>query len=177
MSNKTDNLDEMLECAIREAGAIGHMEELAREERERRRAAYMRFASYVTAACFIVACGIGIDYKLSRDARNVGYGFNPAAGQAGGSEITAQMQARNIDAARELIVAAKSKVEENMKEPVTDDSEYIAQLKSDRDELDLLDAVCLLRKGKYIRAKKALKTIESGGGAFAHEAGKLLKAL
>lgn len=174
MSSKMDNLDELLECAVREAGAIRHMEELDRQERMRRRG--MRFMSYGAAACVSLGA-FGMDYKLSSDARKVGYGFIPADGQAGGSEITALMQEKKIDEARELIVEAKSKIEEEFAVPLSDDPEYMAQLAADKDELDLLDAVCLLRKGKWLKGKKALKKIEAESGAFAQDAKDLLEKL
>lgn len=169
-----DNLDELLECAVREVGAIRHMEELDRQERLRRRV--MRFMSYGAAACVSLGA-FGMDYKLSNDARKVGNGFIPADGQAGGSEITALMQEEIIDEARELIVEAKSKIDEELAAPISDDPEYLAQLAADKDELDLLDAVCLLRKGKYFKGKKALKKIVSENGAFAQDAKDLLEKL
>lgn len=176
MSKKMDNLDELLECAIRETGAIRHMEELDRQERLRRRKASMRFMSYGAAACVSLGA-FGMDYKLSNDARKVGNGFIPADGQAGGSEITALMQDKKIAEAKDLIVAAKVQIEEEMKAPPSDDPEYLIQLTADKEELDLLEAVCLLREGRYFRAKKALKKITSTDGAFAKEAKELLEKL
>lgn len=53
----------------------------------------------VTFVCSIAAClimFIGIDLSLSSIARRVGYSFEPAAGQMGGSEITALMQENGL---------------------------------------------------------------------------------
>ena len=133
-------------------------------------------AALSDAACVILA-GSGLDLKLSRDARSAGYAFIPADGQAGGSEITALMQEKKIDQAQALIVLAKEKVQEEILAPVSSDPDYLTQLEADKDELNLLDAVCLLRKGKYFKAKKALKAIASANGAFAEEARTLLKEL
>lgn len=174
MSSKMENLDELLECAIREYGIIRHMEDLAR--REHRRRTQLKYFSYGVAACVIMAGG-GLDLELRRDARSAGYAFIPADGQAGGSEITALMQERKIDQAQALIVLAKEKVHEEILAPVSSDPDYLTQLEADKDELNLLDAVCLLRKGKYFKAKKALKAIASANGAFAEEARTLLKEL
>lgn len=175
MSKKMDNLDELLECAIRETGAIRHMEELARLNQKRRM--FLQALSYGAAACLFIGAPFGIDHKLSGEARKVGYAFIPADGQAGGSEITALMQDKKIAEAKDLIVAAKVQIEEEMKAPPSDDPEYLIQLTADKEELDLLEAVCLLREGRYFRAKKALKKITSTDGAFAKEAKELLKKL
>ena len=53
----------------------------------------------------------------------------------------------------------------------------MVQLDVDRQELDLLEAVCALRKGQYFRSRRLLKAIAAGGGAFAPEASSLLEQL
>ena len=89
MSNDIDKLDQMLECAIREKWAVEHMKELDRREKIRRRR-YVRSWAFGVAASFAIV--IGIDAKLSHDARSAGYAFDPTFGQMGGSEISALMQ-------------------------------------------------------------------------------------
>ena len=61
--------------------------------------------------------------------------------------------------------------------PSSDDPEYMTQLKIDSQELDLLEAVCYMRQGKYFKAKKYLKRIVAGGSHFSAEAEKLLGEL
>lgn len=174
MNNDLQSLDELLECAIREKGAIAHMEELDRKGKTVHHHWLHTFA-YGAAACIaIAAC---TDLKLSSDARKAGYGFDPTYGQAGGSEITALMQERKINEAIRQIDLAYDKVNAEIESPSSSDPEYIQQLNSDLQELDLLEAVCMMRKGQYFKSRKALKAIASSGGAFADEANKLLNDL
>lgn len=171
---KNDNLDTMLECAIREKGVMEHMAEIDRQEQRLRRRR-VQFFSYGIAACLaVVAC---TDLKLSHDARTAGYAFDPAFGQMGGSEITALMAEKRIDEAIVKIEDARDALSTEKMAPSSTDPEYIQQLEADGQELDLLDAVCLMRKGKYFKAKKALKAIIAEGGAWSAEADRLLENL
>lgn len=174
MSNRIENLDEMLECAIREKGAIEYMERLDRRKMIRRRKSILYWSCSAAAA---IAVLIGLNLKLGYDARSAGYSFDPAFGQMGGSEITALMQEKRISEAEARIKQARLRLAEETAFPSSSDPDYLLQLSTDSQELDLLDAVCLLRKGRYFKAKKALKAIVEAGGAFAEEAGQLLERL
>ena len=87
------------------------------------------------------------------------------------------MQKREIDQAEDAIVAARQKLSLELANPSSSDPEYMVQLDVDRQELDLLEAVCALRKGQYFRSRRLLKAIAAGGGAFAPEASSLLEQL
>ena len=120
-----NDIDEMLECAIREKGLLADMAKLdaAALKHERRRT--------VTFVCSIAAClimFIGIDLSLSSIARRVGYGFEPAAGQMGGSEITALMQEKRIDEALEKRELIKISVLKNC----ADDPKELARILAER---------------------------------------------
>lgn len=172
---KTDNetLNELLESAIREKAAIKHMEELDR--RSRLRVRRIRFISYSAAACVALFAFTGL--KLGHDARTAGYAFNPVAGQMGGSEITALMQEKQIIQALNAINDSRTLLAKEMADPSSPDPEYLDQLESDRQELDLLEAVCWLRQGHYFKGKKALKAIAARGGVYATEALSILESL
>lgn len=174
MNSNTQDLNELLECAIREKGAIGHMVELDRRERIQRRRRLQYFAYGVAACIAVIAC---TDISLSSTARKAGYAFDPTFGQMGGSEITALMQEKKIDEAMLKIYDAIMQVEAEMVSPSSQDPEYTLQLKNDREELDLLEAICLMRKGKYFKARKALKAIAEAGGFFSSEASELLEKM
>lgn len=171
---KNDNLDTMLECAIREKGVMEHMAEIDRHERQQR-IRRVQFFSYGVAACLAVVACTGI--KLSHDARTAGYAFDPAFGQMGGSEITALMAEKHIDEAVLKIEDARDALSYEKATPSSTDPEYLQQLEADEQELDLLEAVCLMRKGKYFKAKKALKAIIAEGGAWSAEAEQLLESM
>ena len=168
---KNDNLDTMLECAIREKGVMEHMAEIDRHEQQQRRRR-VQFFSYGVAACLAVIVCTGI--KLSHDARTAGYAFDPAFGQMGGSEITALMAENHIDEAVLKIEDARDALSYEKATPSSTDPEYLQQLEADEQELDLLEAVCLMRKGKYFKAKKVLKAIVAEGGSWSAEAEHLL---
>lgn len=171
---KNDNLDTMLGCAIREKGVMEHMAEIDRhEQRQRRRR--VQFFSYGVAACLAVIVCTGM--KLIHDARTAGYAFDPAFGQMGGSEITALMAENHIDEAVFKIEDARADLSYEKAAPSSTDPEYLQQLEADEQELDLLEAVCLMRKGRYFKAKKTLKSIIAEDGAWSAEAKQLLESM
>ena len=171
MSNKIDNLDQMLECAIRENGAIEHMKELDRREQVRRRQHISSWAFGVAASLTVVIC---INLKLGYDARTAGYAFDPTFGQMGGSEITALMQEKRLDEAMVQIDLTRKRLDIELATPPSSDPDYLLQLESDRQELDLLEAICLMRKGRYFKARKTLTAIVDANGAYKAEAQQLL---
>lgn len=168
------DLEEQIECAIREKGAKEHLVALEKSivRQHRKRLGYIAIA-----ASLALMLAIGIDLKLSADIRAVGNAFDPVEGQSGGSEITALMQEGNVDDALLLIDEARILVAEEIAAPSSDDPEYRNQLEIDSQELDLLEAVCYMRQGKYFRAKKLLKSIASSEGHFSIEAERLLGEL
>lgn len=169
MNTEEYNLEEMLESAIREKGAKEFLQRIeARDQRRRRR---WRASAYSFAACLAIVLIGG--WRFSYNTRIAGYAFDPVAGQMGGSEITALMQERQIKEALVKIDEAREMLKEEMAHPGSDDPEYAIQLETDRQELDFLSAVCAMRQGHYFKAKRALKEIEAGGGAFAEEARSL----
>lgn len=171
MTKDKYNLDEMLESAIREKGAKEFLQRV--EARDRRRQRRWRTSVYSFATCLALIV-IG-SWRFSYNTRVAGYSFDPVAGQMGGSEITALMQERQIKEALVKIDEAREILAEEMAHPSSDDPEYRIQLETDRQELDFLSAVCAMRQGRYFKAKRALKEIASGEGAYAEEARSLLK--
>lgn len=171
---KQFDLDEQIECAVREKGAKEHLASLERTLVQQQKRSF-RFAAI--AASFMIMLTVGLDVKLSGDIRTVGYAFNPVEGQSGGSEITALMQDKNIKEALVKIEEARVLIQEEKDNPVHEDQDYLTQLDTDGQELDFLEAVCYMRLGKYIKAKKVLKQIVALGGHFSGEAEKLLNQL
>jgi len=170
-----NELDLMIEAAVREKGAIEHLRELEATSSSKKivpMGRWMKILSWsVAASLAIVAC---VDLKLGHDVREAGYAFDPVAEQRGGSSITALMNDRQIKEALKAIEAARSSVNDQLEAPSTDDPEFILQLETDSEELDFLAAVCHMRQGKYFRSKRELKAVRDGGGAFASDAEKLL---
>ena len=171
---KQFDLDEQIECAVREKGAKAHLAALEQSIMQRQRVLVRTLS---IAASFILLIGVGVDLKLSNDVRAVGYAFNPVEGQSGGSEITALMERKEIKEALAKIDEARIIVGQEIADPISDDPDYLTQLEIDSQELDFLEAVCYMRQGKYFKAKKALKEIASSDGHYSHEAESLLEAL
>lgn len=171
MTKDEYNLDEMLESAIREKGAKEFLQRV--EARDRRRQRRWRTSVYSFAACLAIVVVGG--WRLSYSTSIAGYAFDPVAGQMGGSEITALMQERQIKEALIKIDEARDQLALEMSNPSSTDPEYALQLETDRQELELLSAVCTMRQGYYFKAKRALKVIAAGEGVFAGEARSLLK--
>lgn len=171
---KQFDLEEQIECAIREKGAKAHLTSLEQSIVQRQRVLVRTLS---IAASFILLIGVGVDLKLSNDVRTVGYAFNPIEGQSGGSEITALMESKEIKDALAKIDEARIIVEQEIADPISDDPEYLTQLEMDYQELDFLEAVCYMRQGKYCKAMKSLKAIVSLDGHYSHEAESLLEAL
>lgn len=170
MNTEEYNLEEMLESAIREKGAKEFLQRIEARDQQRRRR--WRTSAYSFAACLAIVVVGG--WRFSYNTRAAGYAFDPVAGQMGGSEITALMQERRIKEALVKIEEARNAIALEMANPSSTDPEYASQLETDRQELDLLSAVCTMRQGQYFKAKRALKEIAAGEGAFAEEARTLL---
>ena len=171
---KQFDLEEQIECAVREKGAKAHLAALEQSIMQRQRVLVRTLS---IAASFILLIGVGVDLKLSNAVRAVGYAFNPVEGQSGGSEITALMERKEIKEALAKIDEARIIVGQEIADPISDDPDYLTQLEIDSQELDFLEAVCYMRQGKYFKAKKALKEIASSDGHYSHEAESLLEAL
>lgn len=168
------DLNEQIDCAIRERGAKSHLMDLEKEI-QHRNSLWVRTVSI--AASFLILLSVGIDVKLSADIREVGYAFNPVEGQSGGSEITALMESKEIKKALVKIDESRVIVANEFENPVSEDPDYMTQLQMDEEELDLLEAVCYMRQGKYLKAKRALRQIVQSAGHYSHEAEQLLNSL
>ena len=168
------DLNEQIDCAVRERGAKSHLIELENDIQQKNR--WLTMTTSI-AASFLILLTIGLDIKLSGDIREIGYAFNPVAGQSGGSEITALMEDKQIKEALDQIESARIALSNEMQNPSYDDEAYIVQLEMDAQELDLLEAVCYMRQGKYFKAKRCLKDIVDGKGSYSSEAEELLNSL
>ena len=168
------DLNEQIDCAVRERGAKSHLIELEKDIQQKNR--WLTMTTSI-AASFLILLTIGLDIKLSGDIREIGYAFNPVAGQSGGSEITALMEDKQIKEALDQIESARIALSNEMQNPSYDDEAYIVQLEMDAQELDLLEAVCYMRQGKYFKAKICLKDIVDGKGSYSSEAEELLNSL
>ena len=84
-----NNIDEIIECVIREKGLLEDMKEIDRRLRKKKRN-HLRTIIFSAAACLIVL--IGVNIRLHSIATRVGYSFTPTFTQRGNSEITALIE-------------------------------------------------------------------------------------
>ena len=161
------NVEEQLDYAIIEHGAIRHLEEY--EARKRRgRILIVRLGSYAAAACVLLAAFVG--GKESYDARVAGRSVTFDDYLRSGSAVTALLNDGENKEALKLIKELRLLTEEE----TASEDEWAAY---EKEELDYLEAVCLLRQGRFISARKALKTIVKQDGYFSAKAEQLLKKL
>lgn len=168
------DIDEQIDCAIREMGAKKHLQQLEHNIANKRR---MRMYTVSVAASFIIFLSLGINYKLNYDVKKAGYEYNLGLDQRAGSGITALMDNKSIKEALEMIDKARVNVDKEIQNPMYNDSEYLIQLEMDSQELDLLEAVCYMRQGKYFKAKKQLKNIVRENGYYSKEAKNLIDSI
>lgn len=173
MTSNTERIDEMLECAIREKGLKNRMGELDAQQKLFWSPTIKR-VFYSAAACVILV--MGGSFKLSNDAKTAGYTYDISGGQRGGAAIIALVEDRKFNEARDMIVVQLAELTSEAAELEKDSPEYI-QLSEDVDELEFLNCICLLRQGKYFKARKALKHIVRGEGIYVNDAMMLLEKL
>lgn len=170
------NIEDVLIGAIQEKAALDRMEALDRQmdakaltARRRRN----RIASIAAACVVLVACG---DIGLKLHTRSVGYGYDMTefSINRGGSAIEASIENRLFKDALEDIESQRESILREMDNPSYDDPDYVDQLANDLEELSFTQAICHLRQGKYFKARKELKEIARGSGAFSSKAQDLL---
>lgn len=169
-----NNIDEIVECAIREKGLLEDMKSIDTKLRIQRRNR-LRTSVFSTAACLAIL--IGVNIRLHSIAIRVGDRFTPTFTQRGNSEITALIQEKRLDEALAKISSSLVEVNAKAAENGISDPDYIAQLTADRQELALLEAVCRLRKGQYLKSRRILKGLVNAGGAWSDDAKILLEKL
>ncbi len=161
------NLDEQLDYAIIEHGAIEHLKEYeSRKQLKSHRIRHvMRMSSYAAAACVVLVACVGL--KEIRDSRRVGYGVDLSGdGAKGASLIVALMnEGNNKEAIR--------KIDEMRPVDIATDGWGLYESQ----ELDFLKAICFMRQGRFLSARKALKVIVEQEGYFSDKAEDLLRQL
>lgn len=164
------NIEEQLDYAIIEHGAIEHLKayELRKRKIRARHQLLKRIYSYSAAACVVFAACIG--GKESYDAIRIGNDIEVSDNAKSGSVVVALMdEGHNKEALKQIKELRGLIAEEN---EIQDDwSSYETQ------ELDYLEAVCMLRLGRFISGRKALKSIVKNNGYFAQKARVILDEL
>ena len=163
MSAKWD-IEEQVDYAIIEQGALQHLKEYEAIKRRQRRL-LTKVASYAAAACVTLVAWMG--GKESYNARKVGAGIYLADNARSGSEVVALMNEGQSKEAMRKIKTIRIEME----------SEQEGWTEYDIQELDYLEAVCRLRRGQFISGKKLLRSLVKENGYFTKKAQELLDKL
>lgn len=147
-----------------------------KSEKRRRRTIIIKFTSYAAAACVaLVACTTGMLTYNDHKKGELAYAEIKEQNNdtKASSEIIDAMGKKN-KVALKLINESRTFLEEKLAQPANDDPLYLEQLKAEIQELNYLEAICLLRQGRFISARKALKSIIAEDGYYKEDAEKLL---
>lgn len=142
---------------------------------------WLILGSMAAAAC--LACGIFFRVSDVLTCMDAGFDISvselamTSRGDSHADEIISAMEADDISGARNLITAFRS-----MPEPVFDLSDEAGQYrfelyKAECQLVDYLDAVLLMREGRPLKARKALRTVAASGGYYASAAEEVLDRL
>lgn len=185
-SNK-DWLDEQMECAIREKGAIDHFREL--ESKPSLAGMFQRFmrpvvvsfaVSCAAACCYIPYYGhmanSGYEYSMQRKYEVFHYrGDSPLLDKL--NDVVALVNDRKPQEALALLEALEADCDAASAQ-FGDADEYIverAQVASVREDISWYKAMSYMLEKKVFKAKSELRKIAKSGSSHAEEAERILK--
>ena len=170
---RADHIAEQAE-AEREARAAA--ERRAEAERRRRRAFTWGFATVALAACFVVGLFIHIDYRNSY----IAYGntivlteLEVRGDEVLSNEIVEAIEAKHYERAHALIAQARQMTFDEARfadctaEEVAYEREVFAQ---EQALVEWLEAVTLMREGRWLKARRQLKAIAASDSPYREEA-------
>lgn len=174
MKYSDEELDTLLECAIREKGLLEHMKRIDAMAAKIRR---LRIISFAAAACIAIAVCVSVNLHYSSKAKLAGESIELFAEGRGSSEIIFMINDGRLSDALKKIENTRERLSIEQSAPSVDDPEYLTEVNADLQQLDWLKAVCLLKRGGYFKARQSLRDIASAGGAYSSQAKELLERL
>ena len=168
--------DHRAEQAEAEREAREAAERRAEAERRRRRVFTWGFATVALAACFVVGLFIHIDYRNSY----IAYGntivlteLEVRGDEVLSNEIVEAIEAKHYERAHALIAQARQmtfdevRVADCTAEEVAYEREVFAQ---EQALVEWLEAVTLMREGRWLKARRQLKAIAASDSPYREEA-------
>ncbi len=168
--------DHIAEQAEAEREAREAAERRAGAERRRRRAFTWGFATVALAACFVVGLFIHIDYRNSY----IAYGntivlteLEVRGDEVLSNEIVEAIEAKHYERAHALITQARqmtfdeARFADGTAEEVAYEREVFAQ---EQALVEWLEAVTLMREGRWLKARRQLKAIADSDSPYREEA-------
>ena len=169
------------EAAKEAEEAFAEQQRRAAAERRRRRAFTWGFATVALAACFVVGLFVHLDYQQSYTA--YGNSLQLSSMMLRGEEVLSNdiieaIEAKEYERAHILIAQAREMTFDasRLAESTAEELEYEREIYAHEQALvEWLEAVTLMREGRWLKARRQLKAIANTDSPYREEAERALK--
>ena len=169
------------EAAKEAEEAFAEQQRRAAAERRRRRAFTWGFATVALAACFVVGLFVHLDYQQSYTA--YGNSLQLSTMMLRGEEVLSNdiieaIEAKEYERAHILIAQAREMTFDasRLAESTAEELEYEREVYAHEQALvEWLEAVTLMREGRWLKARRQLKAIAASDSPYREEAERALK--
>ena len=169
------------EAAKEAEEAFAEQQRRAAAERRRRRAFTWGFATVALAACFVVGLFVHLDYQQSYTA--YGNSLQLSTVMLRGEEVLSNdiieaIEAEEYERAHILIAQAREMTFDasRLAESTAEELEYEREIYAHEQALvEWLEAVTLMREGRWLKARRQLKAIANTDSPYREEAERALK--
>lgn len=169
------------EAAKEAEEAFAEQQRRAAAERRRRRAFTWGFATVALAACFVVGLFVHLDYQQSYTAYGNSLQLSTLAlrgEEVLSNDIIEAIEAKEYERAHILIAQAREMTFDASRfaECTAEEVEYEREVYAHEQALvEWLEAVTLMREGRWLKARRQLKAIANTDSPYREEAERALK--
>ena len=169
------------EAAKEAEEAFAEQQRRAAAERRRRRAFTWGFATVALAACFVVGLFVHLDYQQSYTAYGNSLQLSTLAlrgEEVLSNDIIEAIEAKEYERAHILIAQAREMTFDASRfaESTAEELEYEREMYAHEQALvEWLEAVTLMREGRWLKARRQLKAIANTDSPYREEAERALK--
>lgn len=169
------------EAAKEAEEAFAEQQRRAAAERRRRRAFTWGFATVALAACFVVGLFVHLDYQQSYTAYGNSLQLSTLAlrgEEVLSNDIIEAIEAEEYERAHILIAQAREMTFDasRLAESTAEELEYEREIYAHEQALvEWLEAVTLMREGRWLKARRQLKAIANTDSPYREEAVRALK--
>lgn len=171
------------EAAKEAEEAFAEQQRRAAAERRRRRAFTWGFATVALAACFVVGLFVHLDYQQSYTAYGNSLQLSTLAlrgEEVLSNDIIEAVEAKEYERAHILIAQAREMTFDasRLAESTAEELEYEREVYAHEQALvEWLEAVTLMREGRWLKARRQLKAIANTDSPYREEAVRALKGV
>lgn len=162
------------------AAHVAEQQRRAAAERRRRRAFTWGFATVALAACFVVGLFVHLDYQQSYTAYGNSLQLSTLAlrgEEVLSNDIIEAIEAEEYERAHILIAQAREMTFDasRLAESTAEEVEYEREIYAHEQALvEWLEAVTLMREGRWLKARRQLKAIANTDSPYREEAERAL---